>query len=245
MRIGVFSDVHGNLEALEACLQTLQEAGAEKYIQCGDLIGYGPDAQDCVDRVCQLPLLASVMGNHDAVLAFPSLSNLFNYEAIQSLEESLPNLAPDAASYLRALAATVQGENFTVVHGSPMDPIKEYFHSADQFYGYYHMWQGQILFVGHTHLQFYMKGTASTCEMCLTEAPRQTLSLEEDCRYVINPGAAGKPRDHNPAAACGLWDTDQRSFTFFRCPYNFLTTQEKMRQKGYPEYLIESLAYGL
>ncbi len=245
MRIGVISDVHGNLEALEACLAALREAGVQKYIQCGDLIGYGPDAQACVERVRQLPLLASVMGNHDAILAFPSLGNFFNYEAKQALEESLSGLSKDVANYLQTLPASAQGENFTALHGTPLDPIKEYFHSMDQFNGYYKMWQGQVLFVGHTHLQFYIKGSPTTCHMYLNQKDDHTIRLQKSCRYVINPGAVGKPRDHNAYAACGWWDTDENTFTFLREPYDFTLTQEKMRAKHYPEFLIESLAYGL
>lgn len=245
MRIGIISDIHGNLEALDACLQALEEAGAEKYIQCGDIIGYGPDGEACTQRVMQLPLLAGVMGNHDAILAFPNLENWFNYEAKAALAGSLPELSRPCADYLRTLPASVQQENFAVVHGTPFDPIKEYFHSMEQFNTYYRLWQGQVLFVGHTHLQFYIKGSSNTCHMYLNQKEEHAITLHKTCRYVINPGAVGKPRDHNPYAACGLWDTDANTFTFMREPYDFTVTQEKMRQKHYPEFLIESLSYGL
>lgn len=245
MRIGIISDIHANLEALEVCLQSLEKAGAEKYIQCGDIIGYGPDSQACTQRVMQLPLLASVMGNHDAILAFPSLENWFNYEAKAALVESLPSLSNSCANYLRALPASVQGKDFTVVHGTPFDPIKEYFHSMEQFNTYYRLWKGQVLFVGHTHLQFYIKSSPNTCHMYLNQKDDYLITLDKGCRYVINPGAVGKPRDHNPYAACGLWDTDKNTFSFIREPYDFTRTQEKMRQKHYPDFLIESLALGL
>ena len=107
------------------------------------------------------------------------------------------------------------------------------------------MWQGQVLFVGHTHLQFYIKGAARTCHMYLNQKEEHTIALQEKCRYVINPGSVGKPRDHNPRAACGLWDTKEDTFTFFRVPYDLKTTQAKMTKQGLPDFLIESLAYGL
>ena len=245
MRIGVFSDVHGNLEALQAVLKRLKQEGAEQFIQCGDLIGYGPDPDACVRRVARLPLLASVMGNHDAVLAFPALGSLFNFDAKVALEESLPQLSAQAEDYLYTLPASVQGENFTALHGTPMDPIKEYFHSINQFNVYYQLWQGQMLFVGHTHLPFYIKGSARTCHMYLNQQDEHTIELNDKCRYVINPGAVGKPRDHNPYAGCGVWDTDEKTFTFLRVPYDWQTTQQKMREKHFPDFLIESLAYGL
>ncbi len=245
MRVGVLSDIHGNLEALQAVLKRLKQEGAEKYIQCGDIIGYGPDAEACVRRVARLPLLASVMGNHDAVLAFPSIGNLFNFDAKIALEESVPGLSNTSADYLRTLPATVKGDNFTVLHGTPMDPLKEYFHSLEQFNVYYKMWQGQVLFVGHTHLPFYMKGSATTCHLYVNQKEEHTIRLNNKCRYVINPGAVGKPRDRNPHAACGIWDTTGKTFTFLRVEYDVRTTQEKMLAQGFPAFLIESLAYGL
>ena len=245
MRIGVLSDIHGNLEALEACLKALEKAGAEKYIQCGDIIGYGPDGEACTQRVMQLPLLASVMGNHEAVLIFPSLGNAFNEEAETVLGKSLPSLPVACADYLRALPSCVEGENFTVVHGTPFDPIKEYFHCLEQFNSYYRLWQGQVLFVGHTHVPFYIKGSPGECHMYLSQNKTHLLTLDKACRYVINPGAVGKPRDHNPCAACGLWDTGPGTFTFLREPYDVAVTQQKMRQQHYPAYLIESLAHGM
>ena len=245
MRIGVLSDIHSNLEALQACLALLKQRGAQTYIQCGDIIGYGPDGEACIQQVMQLPLLANVMGNHDAILAFPTIGNLFNFDAKSALAESVPGLSKASADFLRTLPSSASGENFTVLHGTPLDPIKEYFHSKDQFNMYYQMWQGQVLFVGHTHLQFYIKGSPSTCHMHLIQKEDHTIELQDQCRYVINPGAVGKPRDHNPHAACGLWDTKANTFTFLRVPYDLKVTQEKMRAKNYPSFLIEGLAYGL
>lgn len=245
MRVGILSDVHGNLEALQACLALLEQEKAETYIQCGDIIGYGPDGEACVRQISKLPLLASVMGNHDAILAFPNIEHLFNFDAKIALEENIPHLSKESANYLRTLPSSAQGDNFTVMHGTPLDPIKEYFHSLNQFNSYYQMWQGQVLFVGHTHLQFYIKGAVSTCHMYLNQKEKHTIQLKEKCRYVINAGAVGKPRDHNPHAACGLWDTKEKTFTFLRTPYNLKATQEKMKKRGMPDFLIESLAHGL
>ena len=245
MRVGILSDIHGNLEALQACLALLEQKGAETYIQCGDIIGYGPDGEACVRQVMQLPLLANVMGNHDAILAFPSIGNLFNFDAKLALEESVPGLSKESVDFLRTLPSSASGDNFTVLHGTPLDPIKEYFHSKGQFNMYYQMWQGQVLFVGHTHLQFYIKGSPHTCQMYLNQKESHTIDLQDRCRYVINPGAVGKPRDHNPHAACGLWDTQKNTFTFLRTEYDLKITQEKMRKQNYPAFLVESLAYGL
>ena len=103
MRIGVFSDVHGNLEALEACLARFEREGVEKYIFCGDLIGYGPDPEKCVRKVSQLDLLACVLGNHDAVFVQPELEAFFNYDAKVALEENKKLLSEKSVRYLSGL----------------------------------------------------------------------------------------------------------------------------------------------
>jgi len=245
MRIGVLSDIHGNLAALKACIKRLKDEGAETFIQCGDIIGYGPDAEACVRQILRLPLCASVMGNHDAVLAFPAIENLFNFDAKMAIEKNLPELSRTSIDYLCTLPPLAQGNNFTVVHGTPLDPIKEYFHNTVQFAAYYGLWQGQILFVGHTHLPFYIRGSARSGRMYFGPKEEYTLHLNDKYRYVINPGAVGKPRDHNPGAACGLWDTEKNTFTFMRVWYDVVATQASMREKDFPEFLIESLSYGL
>ena len=245
MRIGIISDIHGNLAALKACVKRLKDEGADSFVQCGDIIGYGPDAEECVSQVRCLPLRASVMGNHDAIVAFPTIGKLFNSDARLALEQSLPELSLDNKDYLSRLPALVRGTNFTVVHGTPLDPVKEYFYSIAQFKLYYGMWYGQILFVGHTHLPFYIKGTDRSSSMCFIQEDKYEISLKEKERYVINPGAVGKPRDHNPQAACGLWDTEAETFTFLRVWYDVVATQSNMRRKNFPEFLVESLAHGL
>lgn len=245
MKIGVFSDVHSNLEALNACLARFKKEGVEKYIYCGDLIGYGPDPEKCVRKVAALPLLANVLGNHDAVFMFPGIETLFNYDAKVALDENKKMLSEKSIQYLTSLSTAVRGENFTAVHGTPLDPIKEYFSSCAQFRANYGAWTGQLCFVGHTHLPFYIKGTSRSCSIYLNQKEDVTVRLNEKFRYVINPGAVGKPRDNNPHASFGIWDTAQNLFRFIREPYDLAPTQAKMAERKFPSFLIDSLALGL
>lgn len=244
MRIGVFSDVHGNLEALQACLARLDKEGAERFIFCGDAIGYGPDPETCVQKILQLPLLACVLGNHDAALDRPELESYFNYDARLALEKTRKLLSPGSLYALTTLPERVQMPSFCVVHGTPADPIKEYFSSMLQFKSNLSLWEGSVCFVGHTHLSFYMKGTTRNCSVNLCSKDGTEISLTRQSRYVINPGAVGKPRDKNPQAAFGLWDTKANTFTFFRESYDVKKTQEKMRKYKFPSFLIDSLAVG-
>lgn len=245
MKVGVFSDVHGNLEALEACLTRFQQEKVQGYIYCGDFIGYGPDPEKCVKKILELPLLACVLGNHDAVFAHPELEEFFNIEARNSLEKSKGYLSEKSIRALTALPVRVQKPGYTVLHGTPRDPVKEYFASCGQFQENYLLWEGDICFVGHTHIPFYMKGTAKTCSIYVSNSADATVRLDPNMRYIINPGAVGKPRDRDPRASFGIWDTQLHTFRFLRQEYDLKKTQRKMEKEQMPAFLIETLAMGL
>ena len=247
MKYGVLSDVHGNLEALEAVLHGLQQAGVTQYIFCGDLVGYGPDPEACVQTYLQLASAGqavSVLGNHDAIFIHPELQEYFNADALLALDWSAQQLSKKSIRAISYLPEIIQRENFAVVHGTPRDPIKEYFFSSAQFHHMYSNWNGQILLVGHTHIPFFMLGNDQVCHVH-TVTQQQTLLLENKVRYVINPGSVGKPRDNDARAAFGIWDSDRGEFHFLRQSYPYAKTQAKMKAAGLPELLIESLALGL
>ncbi len=245
MKIGVFSDVHGNLEALQVCLARLKEEKVEGYINCGDIIGYGPDSDACVQTIMTLPNVQNVMGNHDIIFIDPRIESFFNFDAKIALDISKREITDESMRFLSSIPIIIRAENYTVVHGTPADPVKEYFISARQFYSNYSRWQGKICFVGHSHLAFYMEGTEKECNSYANKDKTFVLPLNTHKRYVINPGSVGKPRDNDPEISFGVWDTEQETFTFIREPYDFSITQRKMREKGYPPFLIEGLERGL
>lgn len=245
MRIGVFSDVHSNWEALEACLARFAKEKVQAYIFCGDIIGYGPDPEKCVQKVLSLPLLACVMGNHDAVFLHPEIEAFFNYDAQVSLEENKKQLKEKDIRRLSALPARVQKPNFTVVHGTPANPIQEYFTSTNQFHSNYELWEGQFCFVGHSHMPFCMGGNEVAASLLLNKKEETLCRLKDELRYVINPGAVGKPRDKNPHASFGVWDTDGATFRFIRQEYDIKKTLAKMERLKYPSLLMDSLSVGL
>ena len=245
MKIGVFSDVHGNLEALEVCLARLKKEKVEGYINCGDIIGYGPDSEACVATVMTLPNIINVMGNHDAIFVQPDLEDLFNNEAKVSLEDARKTLHNDSVRFLSSLPVIARKGNYTVVHGTPADPIREYFTSVKQFRSNYTLWEGEVCFVGQTHLSFYMRGTEQDSILRLNKAKNWVMTLEDKFRYVINPGAVGRPRDNDPAASFGIWDTEEKTFAFIREPYDFSITQRKMKERGYPPFLVDGLGFGM
>ena len=245
MRIGVFSDVHSNLEALDACLARFQQEHVQAYIFCGDLIGYGPDPEKCVEKILSLPLLACVMGNHDAAFVHPEIEAFFNYDAKVALEANKKLLKESTIRQLSALPPCVHKPGFTVLHGTPSNPVHEYLTSTSQFRSNYDLWQGSICFVGHTHMPFYMKGTKHEATLFLNEKEDDTFSFEKEFRYIVNPGAVGKPRDNNTHASFGIWDTEKNTFRFIRQEYDMRPTLAKMKKLKFPSFLLDGLARGL
>lgn len=247
MKYGVISDIHGNIEAFEVTLARLKKEGAEKYIFCGDLIGYGPDPQACVQRYSELVhegLIEGVLGNHDGIIVHPELREYFNLDALEALDWSVEQLDKKALRCVSFLPEIVPHEQYTVVHGSPRDPLKEYFVNSLQYHQVYDDWSGQILFVGHSHLPFYMSGNETDCHIHLSRQ-EEKMMLQDELRYVINPGSVGKPRNNDVRASFGLWDTKQKQFSFLREPYDYELTQRKMVRAGLPALLIDSLSLGL
>ena len=247
MRYGIISDIHGNLEAFQAVLKRLRREGIDQYIFCGDLIGYGPDPQACIDLYTQLVeegLVQGVIGNHDAIVVHPELQAYFNIEALKVLEWTMKKLSAPQMRQVSFLPAVVHSGNFTIVHGTPRDPIKEYFVNTLQYHTLYKEWEGKVLFIGHTHIPFYMKGNETKCRIHEV-SEEKAIILQDKYRYVINPGSVGRPRDNNPKASFGLWDEHAETFLFLREPYDFKKTQQKMRKAGFPDLLIEGLEIGL
>ena len=175
----------------------------------------------------------------------PELEMLFNYDAKIALDENKKHLSEKSIRYLTALPTVARGEGFTAVHGTPNEPIKEYFSSCAQFRASYDKWQGKICFVGHSHLPFYIRGTQNSCVIYLCKREDATVHLSDKMRYVLNPGSVGKPRDLNPHASFSIWDTEKNTFRFIRQPYDFTLTQKKMQERKFPAFLINSLAHGL
>lgn len=228
-------------------MKRLKSEGAEKYIFCGDLIGYGPDPEKCVQKYMRLAesgQAVGVMGNHDALFSHPELREYFNFDALALLDWSAQQMTPKSIKSVSFLPEVVHGKNFTVVHGTPRDPIKEYLAGCQQYRACYDLWAGQVLFVGHTHLPFYMEGDDRVCHVSVAKQEMK-INLHGLLRYVINPGSVGKPRDNDTRASLGLWDSQENTFHFMREAYDLGKTQEKMRAAHLPEFLIDSLALGM
>lgn len=244
MIYGVFSDVHGNFEALKAALAFFKKNKASAYICCGDVVGYGPQPAECVRAVMGLENLHIVMGNHDAAAIGKMDMKWFNANAIAAILYARCNLSGAEQTWLANLPETIKTPDFTLVHGSPRKPLTEYVLSELQFVENLPYWEVSPCFIGHSHMPLYFRQSGDQPPETDFLRPMSRM-LIGDMRYVLNPGSVGQPRDGNPRASVGLYDSQRKSFEIFRVDYNVAKTQELMNKTGLPPVLVERLAYGL
>ena len=244
MIYGVFSDVHGNYEAFKAVLEFFRRNGAEGFICCGDMVGYGPQPAECVREVMRLKNASVVLGNHDAALVGKLETRWFNSNAVAALNFARKELSGEELSYLSSLPETIRTGFFTLVHGSPRKPLTEYMLSETQFSENLGCWEISPCFVGHSHLPVYFRQSGGSAPETDFLMPMGKLLLS-GLRYMLNPGSVGQPRDGNPRASCGLYDPGRGTFEIFRLEYDYASTQRLMKDAGLPQMLADRLACGL
>ncbi len=231
MRSLIISDIHANLAAFEA---VLSEAGTVDQVWClGDIVGYGPDPNQCIERIQELNALTCVLGNHDAAVLGLIDINSFNADAKKSLEWLTNELAPSSLSFLEALAESVVCENMvTLVHGSPRNPTWEYVIEQHIAIANMNAFETPICLVGHTHIPLIF--AANDNGGCKAEYLTDGLRFVPGNKCIINPGSVGQPRDRDPRAAYLLYDNDQNVFEAHRVKYDIKSVQARILEAGLP-----------
>lgn len=241
MQTLVLSDIHANLAALEAVLEVAPDFDA---IWClGDLVGYGPRPNECIDRLRDFSH-TSLVGNHDwAALGKLDLSS-FNAVARAANEWTQQELTSGSRNFLAGLSPSLQRETFTLAHASPREPIWEYVMDSNTAYQNFEHFSTPFCLVGHTHVPvvFQLNSEEQRCETVLPPLP-EPLALGPE-RAIINPGSVGQPRDGDPRASYAVLDSDEMTWTFHRVAYPIELTQERMRASGLPGRLINRLEIG-
>lgn len=241
MRVLVISDIHANLTALET---VINEAGNVDAVWClGDLVGYGPDPNECVETICHLPNLTCIVGNHDAAALKQIDIDTFNPEARSALVWTRNALSPVNKVFLANLVDLVVWENVTLTHGSPRQPIWEYILDVRTATQNFDFFTTSLCFIGHTHLPaIYSYSDLNTFASLSLPEPNQKISLPK--RAIINPGSVGQPRDRDPRAAYAIFDTDSNLWEYHRVAYDIQAVQERMEKVGLPEKHIQRLSAG-
>ncbi|MCZ7554401.1 MAG: hypothetical protein B6D39_12660 [Anaerolineae bacterium UTCFX2] len=241
MRVLIISDIHANITALDT---VLAEAGKYDAVWClGDLVGYGPDPNECITRVRQLPGIQCIIGNHDMAALQQLDSDSFNPEARTAIVWTQKSLSESSRIFLQHLPEKIELADVTLAHGSPRHPVWEYLLDTRTATYSFDFFDTPLCFVGHTHLPmiFSMNNSFYAATQTVPEANK---TIPTPQRAILNPGSVGQPRDHDPRAAYAIYDTDSKTWEYRRVSYDVLAVQDRMREAGLPERHIQRIAAG-
>jgi diadenosine tetraphosphatase ApaH/serine/threonine PP2A family protein phosphatase len=246
MRYLILSDLHSNLEALDAVLRAVPPASCDRIVVLGDLVGYGADPNGVVDRVRALTPAAIVRGNHDKVSAGVEPADDFNDAARYAATWTLDTLTAANREYLAGLPVgpLLLDGVLELCHGSPDDEDEYVFEPTDAIEAL-RAARCNVCFFGHTHVQIVYWLSGSDFDVMVTGPDEETtIRIEEGRRYLINPGSVGQPRDGDPRAAFAVFDSDRAEVTLRRVAYPVAAAQAKITAAGLPEGLARRLALG-
>ena len=240
-KYAVISDVHANAEALGAVLRDIKKRQIQDIFFIGDAVGYGPEPNESV-KLLRSECKTIIAGNHDwGVLGFTE-TGAFNEYARTALAWTRGVLTADNSEILRTvpLKAEIINRGITLVHATPCEPEKWHYlltlSDAEISFSYMHT---DICFIGHSHRPFIMEMSSSG----QLRSNKQEMFKKEGCRYIINDGSVGQPRDGDPRACYAI--ADEERIELVRVVYDIKSTQEKMSVAGLPRILIERLSYGV
>ena len=241
VKLGIISDVHGNIEALDAVVRSLRDKGATRFICCGDIVGYGPDPNRCIETIRGMHCTC-VAGNHDYVVAGSVPIRGFSSAAASAALWTRNQLPESSRLYLENLPLARSEESLLVVHSSPSAPDAwEYvltLRAAAAEMGHY---PGGVCVVGHSHQPLAVERLPGRSARRIRE---DTFNIRPDAKYFINAGSVGQPRDGDARACCLLFDEDTQTMAFLRVPYDIPAVQSKIRAAGLPAYLASRLEDG-
>ncbi len=241
MKIAIISDIHGNLEALNAVLKKIEEEKPDKIVCLGDIVGYGANPNECCDIVKKLTDKI-VMGNHDSAVCMKTPLDWFNPNARTAIEWTMKKLTPDNFDFLSKLPLTLKYENLLFVHASPNSP-EEWKYILNAYDAYYELQviKENVCFIGHSHVPVTFMLDEN---LDIFMIDREEFFIEGGKKYLINVGSVGQPRDFDPRASFGIYDTDKKHFRIIRVDYDIRLAQRKIIEADLPVILAERLLYG-
>jgi len=240
-RFAVFSDIHGNLPALNHFLQHADATGYDALFCLGDIVGYGAHPNECCDAIRRRNI-PSVLGNHDEMALKPDEADNFNDIARRAIHWTHDQLRPENAAFLASLPYRIEAEDCLFVHASPLDSEKWHYiltHTDAEFN--FRAFDQRICFVGHSHQPF----AVAYADGAIHNIPGDEIPLRDGCRYLINVGSIGQPRDRNPDSCFVEVDRDQSILRFRRLAYPVQEASEAIEKAGLPAELARRITLGL
>ncbi len=241
MRYGIFSDIHSNLEALDAVIEAYRKEKIDKYLCVGDVVGYAANPNECIEKIKALTMI-TVASNHDWAAVNLFSSDYFNPFAKEAISWTQRNLDEQGEYFLEQLTLIYKNEDLTMVHGT-LDEPGDFNYMADGYIacGTFGLLETKICFVGHTHLPcVFIK-----CKDGRMQYQEEVnIYIKGNSKYIINVGSVGQPRDGNPHAAYCVYDTDKKNIQIKRVSYDIQTARKKIIDRGLPCFLGERLLAG-
>lgn len=241
MRTLVISDIHANLTALEA---VIRHAGNVDSVIClGDLVGYGPDPNECVGLIRELPNLTCIMGNHDAALMGFIDVSAFNGEAFTALNIQAELLEENNRDFLELLPVRADLDTLTLAHGSPRNPIWEYILNVTTANVNFSHFETIGCLIGHSHVpSIFIENEASLPQLLL---PNSGDRWKPTGKFILNPGSVGQPRDRDPRASYVIYDQAEDTWLFRRVGYDVGSVIARVKSRGLPPRLGDRLKKGI
>jgi diadenosine tetraphosphatase ApaH/serine/threonine PP2A family protein phosphatase len=226
MRIGVFSDTHANIEALDAVVKALDAERVDEYVCLGDTVGYGASPNECCALI-RSKAAHTILGNHDAAVAGRMDYSYYYHAARHALDLHARLLEPANMEWLKSLPYEVRQGDVHFCHGSPLNIEDfDYIFARDQAAQCLEIWDqlAQITLIGHSHLckAFAMSPDA------VYEVVSESFELRAGWKYIVSVGSVGQPRDYDPRASYVVYDTETRRFEFRRIDYDIKASAEKI-----------------
>jgi diadenosine tetraphosphatase ApaH/serine/threonine PP2A family protein phosphatase len=238
--VGIFSDVHGNGDALDVVARELENHEAEEIVCLGDLVGYGAEPNKVVEWVKD-HADRCVLGNHDAGVAGYMDTAWFNTVARISVDWTFRVLKQDNLDYLRSLKPCVCTDHLMAVHAAPADPLRwKYILHPGAARAEFSAFDQPVCFVGHSHVPMLIEKSGEL----VRDLNSDHVALNNDCRYIVNVGSVGQPRDADPRISFCIYDTESGSIEIKRAEYDVQAAREKIISAGLPPILGDRLTRG-
>ena len=230
--IALISDIHGNIDALNTVVADIKKKKVDEIYCLGDVVGYGGAPAECVRYVME-HCTATVMGNHDEMAVIEVI--LAPERIAAPLRVAREELSPKEKKWLKELPIMNSVHGVTLVHSSLETPRKwNYIHDGEDARTHFRHQKTQICFVGHTHVPMIARYAGSDGTYCSTPGT-DVIDLNKRSLFVVNVGSVGQPRDDDPRASYGLFDTEKLLFQIRRVPYEIANAQNRIKEAGLPE----------
>ena len=241
MRIAVFGDIHGNVQALDAVFKALEPVRADVYLCTGDVVGYGGNPCECIERLRERQVTV-VRGNHDEYATSPEVARDIQQDALTAIEWTRARLSAEHLAWLRELPMAYSRNGISAVHSSHAPVPRWSYVISERAAAVNFLFQStRIGFNGHSHLPLYV-GHQARQRPYLTML--RNLCIPRKQRLLIAVGSVGQPRDGDPRACCVICDTTEKSLRLLRIAYDVEGAQKSIRKAGLPEDLALRLAAG-